>query len=80
MLGKKLVRRHLQPAVRRVRDIDGYPTYFFDEKGHLYRFTPRGDVKLLRRTVKRYTQGYALKIGPPKRSVLEFVAATVNVT
>ncbi|WP_157579173.1 hypothetical protein [Spirosoma montaniterrae] len=59
----KLIKRYvqLQKAVQRVWDIDGYPTYFFDEKGQLYRFTARGDVKPLRRTVKRYTQGYTLK-------------------
>jgi len=47
--------------VQRVWDIEGYPDYFFDENGQLYRFTARGDVKPLRRTVKRYTQGYTLK-------------------
>ncbi|MFD2574402.1 hypothetical protein ACFSUS_27455 [Spirosoma soli] len=51
----------VQVTVQRAWDIDGYPDYFFDEKGQFYRFTARGDVKPLRRTVKRYTQGYTLK-------------------
>lgn len=46
--------------VQRKWDIEGYPNYFFDEKGQLYRFTSRGEVKPLPRTVKRYTQGYTL--------------------
>ncbi|RIV21258.1 hypothetical protein DYU11_17720 [Fibrisoma montanum] len=51
----------VQVVVQRVWDIEGYPNYFFDEKGKLYRLTARGEVKPLRRTVKRYTQGYTLK-------------------
>ncbi|GAB3551171.1 hypothetical protein GCM10027577_31220 [Spirosoma fluminis] len=47
--------------VLRAWDVEGYPDYFFDDKGQFYRFTARGDVKPLRRTVKRYTQGYTLK-------------------
>ncbi|WP_229365801.1 hypothetical protein [Fibrisoma montanum] len=45
----------VQIPVQRVWDIEGYPDYFFDEKEQLYRFNARGDVKPLRRTVKRYT-------------------------
>ncbi|GAB3984085.1 hypothetical protein GCM10028806_58420 [Spirosoma terrae] len=48
-------------SVCRIWDIEGYPNYFFDADGQLYRITPRGDIKPGRRTVKRYTQGYVLK-------------------
>ena len=54
-------KRYVYQAIERVWDIDGFPDYFFDEKGLFYRFTKRGDVKRLPRTVKRYTQGYTLK-------------------
>ncbi len=47
--------------MQRMWDIDGYPSYFFDEKGQLYRFTSSGEVKPLSRTVKRYTQRFTLK-------------------
>ncbi|GAB3017889.1 hypothetical protein [Spirosoma aerophilum] len=47
--------------VNRVWDIDGYPSYFFDATGAFYRFNLRGEVVLLKRAVKRYTQGYVLK-------------------
>jgi len=57
----KFTGRYVQQAIERVWDIDGFPDYFFDEKGQFYRFTKRGDVKRLPRTVKRYTQGYTLK-------------------
>lgn len=52
---------NVQKLVQRVWDVEGYPDYFFDQKGELYRFTARGDVKLIRRTMKRYTQGFTLK-------------------
>ena len=52
---------NVQTLVQRVWDVEGYPNYFFDQKGDLYRFTSRGDVKSIRRIVKRYTQGYILK-------------------
>lgn len=48
-------------SVCRIWDIEGYPNYFFDADGQLYRITSRGDLKPGRRTVKRYTQGYVLK-------------------
>ena len=52
---------NVQTLVQQAWDVEGYPDYFFDQKGELYRFTSRGEVKLLRRTVKPYTQGYTLK-------------------
>lgn len=42
-------------------DIDGYPNYFFADDNELYRITSRGEVKRIRRNMKRYTQGYVLK-------------------
>ena len=42
-------------------DIDGYPTYFFAQDNELYRITTRGELRRMKRTVKRYTQGYTLK-------------------
>ena len=63
MLLTQLTKRYVQVqvSVQRAWDIEGYPNYFLDENGQLYRITARGGVKLLRRTVKRYTQGYTLK-------------------
>ncbi|QJD80287.1 hypothetical protein [Spirosoma rhododendri] len=46
--------------MQRIWDIDGFPDHFFDELGQLYRITKRGELKLLRRTIKRYTQGYVI--------------------
>jgi len=60
-MSPKYTTRYVYQAVERLWDINGYPDYFFDNKGRFYRFTSRGDVKLLSRTVKRYTQGYTLK-------------------
>ncbi|AUD07359.1 hypothetical protein [Spirosoma pollinicola] len=53
--------RQIVVGVNRVWDIDGYSTYFFDAKGAFYRFNARGEVIPLKRTMKRYTQGYVLK-------------------
>ncbi|GAB4031632.1 hypothetical protein [Spirosoma gilvum] len=47
--------------VQRIWDIEGYPTYFFGDDNELYRITKRGELKRIRRSVKRYTQGYVLK-------------------
>ncbi|WP_086010209.1 hypothetical protein [Spirosoma panaciterrae] len=54
-------KRYIQLSVCRVWDIEGYPNYFFDADGQLYRVTLRGDLKRSPRLVKRYTQGYILK-------------------
>ncbi len=54
-------KRYIQLSVQRVWDVDGYPSYLFDEKGAFYRLNTRGEVIPLKRTVKRYTQGYTLK-------------------
>ncbi|RYC72219.1 hypothetical protein EQG79_05895 [Spirosoma sordidisoli] len=56
----QLTKRYISLSVQRLWDIDGYHNYFFDQAGQLYRFTARGDVKTVRRTMKRYTQGYVL--------------------
>ena len=56
-----MIKRYVQLSVQRVWDIEGYPDYFFGDDKKLYRFTARGEVKLLRRTMKRYTQGFTLK-------------------
>ena len=42
-------------------DIDSYPNYFFGSNNELYRVTKRGELKPIRRSMKRYTQGYMLK-------------------
>ena len=47
--------------VQRNWDIDGYPNYFFGNDNELYRVTKRGELKCIRRSMKRYTQGYVLK-------------------
>ncbi|WP_338871418.1 hypothetical protein WBJ53_25350 [Spirosoma sp. SC4-14] len=47
--------------VQRIWDIEGYPTYFFGDDNELYRITKRGELVRIRRSVKRYTQGYVLK-------------------
>ena len=60
-MAPKFTGRYVQQATERVWNVDGFPDYFLDEKGQFYRFTKRGDVKKLPRTVKRYTQGYTLK-------------------
>jgi len=60
-ISPKFTKRYVNQPVQRVWDIEGYPNYFFDEKGQFYRFTARGTAKPLPRTVKRYTQGYTLK-------------------
>jgi hypothetical protein len=60
-LGKKLIKRYLQPAVQRVWDIDGYPNYFFGEDKNLYRITARGELRRNPRHLKGYTLGYVLK-------------------
>lgn len=51
----------LQVPVQRVWDINGYENYFFGEDNELYRITRRGELRLIRRSMKRYTQGYVLK-------------------
>lgn len=57
-----MIRRYiLQVPVVRNWDIDGYPTYFFDSDNELYRVTKRGEIKRMRRSMKRYTIGYVLK-------------------
>ncbi|MBO0933763.1 hypothetical protein [Fibrella aquatilis] len=48
-------------AADRVWDIEGYPNYFLDAQGRLYRFNARGEIIALKRAVKRYTVGYVLK-------------------
>ncbi|GAA4418308.1 hypothetical protein GCM10023187_51620 [Nibrella viscosa] len=47
--------------VQRVWDIEGYPNHFFGDDDELYRITKRGELKRIRRSMKRYTQGYVLK-------------------
>lgn len=42
-------------------DIEGYPSYFFADDNELYRITKRGELRQMRRSVKRYTPGYVLK-------------------
>lgn len=56
-----MIKRQIQAPVQRLWDIEGYPTYFFADDNQLYRITARGEAKPVRRTVKRYTQGYVLK-------------------
>lgn len=56
-----MTKRYVAFLVQRAWDIEGYPDYFFDEKGSFYRFNRRGEVVPLKRALKRYTQGYVLK-------------------
>ena len=42
-------------------DIEGYPNHFFADDNELYRITTRGELRRVRRSMKRYTQGYVLK-------------------
>lgn len=60
-MSSDFTKRYVFQPVQRVWDIEGYPNYFFDEKGKFYSYTARGIAKPLPRTVKRYTQGYTLK-------------------
>ncbi|MBO0939829.1 hypothetical protein J2I47_25010 [Fibrella sp. HMF5335] len=48
-------------AADRVWDIDGYPNYFLDAQGRLYRLNARGEIIVMKRAVKRYTVDYVLK-------------------
>lgn len=56
----ELSKWQVHTSIERIWDIDGLPGYFFDDIGQLYRITKRGELKPLRRTIKRYTQGYVL--------------------
>lgn len=56
-----MIKRYVQAPVRRLWDIEGYPSYFFADDNELYRITLRGEAKRIRRSMKRYTQGYVLK-------------------
>ncbi|MFD2574474.1 hypothetical protein ACFSUS_27815 [Spirosoma soli] len=47
--------------MQRIWDIEGYDNYFFDNNNELYRITKRGELRRIRRSMKRYTQGYVLK-------------------
>lgn len=47
--------------LQRQWDIEGYPNYFFADDNELYRVTVRGELRSIRRSMKRYTQGYVLK-------------------
>ena len=51
----------LQLPIQRTWDVEGYPDYFFGNDNQLYRITRRGLLKPIRRSMKRYTQGYVLK-------------------
>lgn len=50
-----------QVPVQRIWDIEGFPNYFFSDDNQLYRITKRGELRLIRRSMKRYTQSYVLK-------------------
>lgn len=57
-----MIKRYiLQVPVQRIWDIDGYDNYFFGDDNELYRITRRGELRCIRRNMKRYTQGYVLK-------------------
>ncbi|WP_080057433.1 hypothetical protein [Spirosoma aerolatum] len=57
-----MIKRYIHwVPVQRLWDIEGYPTYFFGDDHELYRITKRGELKRIRRSMKRYTQGYVLK-------------------
>ena len=57
-----MIRRYvIEVPVQRNWDIDSYPNYFFGSNNELYRVTKRGELKPIRRSMKRYTQGYMLK-------------------
>ncbi len=56
-----MIKGYVQAPVPRIWDIEGYSTYFFADDNELYRITARGEVKRIRRSMKRYTQGYVLK-------------------
>ncbi|GAB3714018.1 hypothetical protein GCM10027592_53500 [Spirosoma flavus] len=50
-----------QAPVQRIWDVEGFPNYFFGNDNQLYRITKRGELRPIRRSMKRYTQGYVLK-------------------
>lgn len=56
-----MIKGQTQAPVRRLWDIEGYPTYFFADDNQLYRITARGEAKQMKRAVKRYTQDYVLR-------------------
>ena len=54
---RSVKQKQLLATADRVWDIEGYPSYFFDAQGRLFRFNARGEVIALKRAVKRYTVG-----------------------
>ncbi|RIV20413.1 hypothetical protein DYU11_20410 [Fibrisoma montanum] len=57
-----MIKRYVQQVpVQRNWDIEGYSNYFFGDDNELYRITKRGELRRIRRSIKRYTQGYVLK-------------------
>lgn len=57
-----MIKRYIhQVPVQRIWDVEGYPDYFFGDDNELYRITRRGELRRIRRSMKRYTQGYVLK-------------------
>lgn len=58
----KVIKRYIQQVpVQRIWDIEGYPGHFIGDDNELYRITKRGELRRIRRSMKRYTQGYVLK-------------------
>ncbi|QJW88739.1 hypothetical protein HNV11_04765 [Spirosoma taeanense] len=55
------IRYQLTAVVQRIWDIEGYPNHFFGDDNELYRITKRGELRRIRRSMKRYTQGYVIK-------------------
>ncbi len=51
----------VQVPVQRIWDVQGHSNYFFGDDNELYRITKRGELRRIRRSMKRYTQGYVLK-------------------
>ena len=57
-----MTKRYVQHVpVQRSWDVEGYDNYFFGDDNELYRITKRGELRRIRRSMKRYTQGYVLK-------------------